>query len=157
MPEKIRVILNFLVMVLLIVLIDLFTIKRYNVSSGNGNPAFIWIYALIPTAAYFAKNLYKCLKNLSPHWLWTLVAISISIPYNIWGYKHQVRHLQYIRSQVEKDSSDYEVVLHKTQGITIFNNTVYFNYVTLFMLISWILCFCLLILTYKNYRESKNL
>lgn len=153
MGDRIKVILSFLVMVLLVALIDLYTLKSYHVISGNGDPALIWIAALIPTTVCFTKYLYKCLKSLPPHWLWTLTVISLSIAYSIWGYKNQVRHLQDIRFQMAQ-FFDYREALVHTQGITIYNNTVYFNYVTLFMLVSWIICALLIIVSFKSAQNS---
>ncbi|MFZ7103181.1 MAG: hypothetical protein ACOWWO_11085 [Peptococcaceae bacterium] len=149
MSDKLKMVLSLMAMVVLVSLIDVYTIKKYNINSGNGNPALAVIAVLLPIAGYSAYLLHRYIKSLTPHWMWTIIAIPVSLAYSIWGYYHQVNHFYFIQDQLSQ-YFDYQEVLFKIQGITIFNNTVYFNFVTLLMYISWVICFSLVIVRFKK-------
>lgn len=125
---------------------EYFTIKRYDVMSGNGNIGLLPIGILFFVLIYSLKNIYQAIpKNISHFYilaffLVSTILLSLSIYY---GNKQ----LSFIRKSL-LGNFELNDVYRLTNGITIYTNTVFIN---IFSICTLIILSVLILMLVKKY------
>ncbi|KJS21096.1 MAG: hypothetical protein VR72_12360 [Clostridiaceae bacterium BRH_c20a] len=146
----------FFIIIVLIILIDILTLHRYkfNTVSGNGNPGLVPIFLIILVLLWFSFNLINLIANTSfgkfNLIILFIVILPVTIFLNKWAWYHQCKKLMFIKEQLIEKNIPIELVSDITSGISIYTNTVYFNYITLLMFLSIVISFGLIIALIKK-------
>ena len=128
---------------------EYFTIKRYDVMSGNGNIGLLPIGILFIVLMYALIKIYQAIpKNISPFFILAFFLIStISLPFSI---NYGIKQLSLIRKSLLKNF-DLSDVYQLTNGITIYTNTVFIN---IFSMCTLIFISVLILMLVKKYLNK---
>ncbi|MFE8697435.1 hypothetical protein ACFYKT_13915 [Cytobacillus sp. FJAT-53684] len=128
---------------------EYFTIKRYDVMSGNGNIGLLPIGILFIVLMYALIKIYQAIpKNISPFFILAFLLIStISLPFSI---NYGIKQLSLIRKSLLKNF-DLSDVYQLTKGITIYTNTVFIN---IFSMCTLIILSVLILMLVKKYLNK---
>jgi ABC-type sugar transport system permease subunit len=135
MHNWINIILS-VVALLLLFLIDVFTIKN-NIGGGNGNLALLFIFLYVPILFWLLYQFILYIKNkkLAFKVQGTLTCISLALIiiglfYHMKKYLTLKPHLVEIMLE-KRGEVHYDYVDDIITGLTVYTNTIYFNFVTL--------------------------
>ena len=140
--------------------INLMTVKSY-VLSGNGNPTLLIIFIYMPFAIWFGNVWVKQYSNLFSRSRVQMIVSILSMVFIFIGIYITILSFQNLRSEIMKyalqrsgtaSQINMNFVNGVTKGISIYNNSLYFNGITFFMYI----CLLNLIAIINNYLKKRH-
>lgn len=134
---------TFITLLLLLYLVDKFTIKTYG--GGSGNLALLILPIYIPLLIWFCYHLYRNTRDFKFSLSIRNIVSLILISYISGGFFFQINKLDQLKITIKENMAlrglplDIEYINQVTNGLTSYTNTIYFNLVTFFMCIAAIL------------------
>lgn len=127
---KLLLISSILINLILLFLIDLFTLKRA-VISGNGNPAIIFIIPFIPSVFFLTYLINKELLKMRAKLLKLSISLLLVILGSLWIWYKFERLYELVFTSFPADYAYLRI-----HGLNIMTNTIYFNFGSLIAFIS---------------------
>lgn len=149
MKKYLPILISILIIFIIVFAIgEYYTIKRYDVMSGNGNIGLIPIGILFIVLIYLFKKIYQAIpKSFSPFYILAFLLISTILVFLSIYYGN--KRLNFIKKSL-LENFELNDVYQLTNGITYYTNTVFINFFSICTLISLAALILMLVKKYIN-------